>query len=69
MEVKSYTFQSPYPSQVQVGRADATSQQSEKSEDEIAVQAQVDTKALDELNQTHELQQPDAPERLLDIYA
>lgn len=69
MEVQSYTFQSPYPSPVQVGHADTTSQQSDKSQEESAVKAQVDTKALDEVNRTHELQQPDAPERLLDIYA
>ena len=70
MEVKSYTFQSPYPSSVQVGREDATtSQQSEKSQDESAIQAQIDTKSLDQLNQTQNLKQPDFPERLLDIYA
>jgi hypothetical protein len=68
MEVQSYTFQSPYPSPVQVGRADTTKQQSEKSQEESTVEAQKNTENLNDITQTREVQ-PDAPERLLDIYA
>ena len=67
MEVQSYTFKSPYPSAVQVGQADTTSKQSEKSQDDSTVQAQKDTQLLDATQPTKT--QPDAPERLLDIYA
>ena len=34
MQVKSYTFQSPYPNQVQVGRADSSNTQNEKTNEE-----------------------------------
>lgn len=68
MEVKSYTFQSPYPSQVQMGRADTTSQQSEKSQEESVAQVQENIENLSATTQNNE-PQPDAPERLLDIYA
>jgi len=68
MEVKSYTFQSPYPSPVQVGQVDNTTQQSEKSQEESATKAQENTEALSITAQSVE-PQPDAPERLLDIYA
>ncbi|MEA3523094.1 MAG: hypothetical protein U9R50_08955 [Campylobacterota bacterium] len=68
MEVKSYTFQSPYPSQVQVGQADKTSQQSDKSQEESAVQVQENIEALNGVTQNNQ-SQPDAPERLLDVYA
>ncbi len=67
MEVQSYTFKSPYPSAVQVGQADATSKQSEKSQEDPSIQAQKDAQLLEATQQTKT--QPDAPERLLDIYA
>ncbi len=68
MEVQSYTFQSPYPSPVQVGRAETTNQQSEKSQEENSVDVQKNTEDLNNITQTREVQ-PGTPEHLLDIYA
>jgi len=75
MEVKSYTFQSPYPNQVQVGRADSSSLQNEKAQKEGALLAQERNETLKSAemftaSQTQEVQTDvSSPERLLDVYA
>jgi hypothetical protein len=75
MEVKSYTFQSPYPNQLQIGRADSSSAQNEKAQQEGATLAQESNQTLKSAEiftatQAQEVQ-PDvsSPERLLDVYA
>jgi len=75
MEVKSYTFQSPYPNQVQIGRADTSSAQNEKAQQESASLAQESNETLKSAemftaSQTQEVQTDvSSPEHLLDVYA
>ncbi len=60
MNVTQYTFQSPSPQQVQVGRLDPNSV---KEEEVKKVEPQV------EQNKALEVKQVDNPNHLLDIYA
>ena len=60
MNVAQYTFQSPSPQQVQVGRLDPNSV---KEEEVKKVEPQV------EQNKALEVKQVDNPNHLLDIYA
>ncbi len=74
MQVSSYTFKSPYPNQVQIGRPDASSTQNEKTQEDTAKLTQesnqnVKDAQLFNATQTKEVQAEVAPERMLDVYA
>ncbi len=74
MQVKSYTFQSPYPSQVQVGRADSSSSQNKKTEENTSKLTQESNETLKNAEvltdtQAQEVQVKVSGEHLLDVYA
>jgi len=74
MEVKSYTFQSPYPSQFQIGREDTSAKQSDQSQKDTAALSQNTNSTLKSAetfsaNQTKEVKPEVTSDRLMDVYA
>jgi len=74
MQVNSYVFQSPYPSPVQVGRADASNQESKKTQDDKNNSAKDSTQASKnadtfENTRAKEARSGIAPKQILDTYA
>ncbi|HUH43205.1 MAG: hypothetical protein PHI38_01145 [Sulfurimonas sp.] len=67
MEVTRYLFQSPYSSQVQVGRAE-TSTNSKAKESDAKSSSDEKSTSLESKN-VQESQKVKSPEKLLDIYA
>ena len=74
MQVTRYTFQSPYPNQVQIGRPDASSKSEDSSSSSATEldtsstnQTMQDAKAF-EASQTKEVTPEVASKQLLDIY-
>jgi hypothetical protein len=67
MEVTRYLFQSPYSSQVQVGRA-KTSTNSKAKESDAKSSSDEKSTSLESKN-VQESQKAKSPEKLLDIYA
>lgn len=68
MDVTRYTFQSPYPSQVQVGRPDTSTKQEEKPKEEAV---ELETNKIEPLKDT---QKEDVAavanaKQVLDLYA
>jgi hypothetical protein len=74
MQVKSYTFQSPYPNQVQIGRADSSSTQNEKTTEDTSKLNKQSNETLKSAEtftntQTQEVEPQVKSERMLDVYA
>jgi len=75
MQVTSYTFQSPYPNQVQVGRPDPSSKSDDSSGtsasgfDTTSTNQSVQDAKTFELSQTKEVTPEVESKQLLDVYA
>lgn len=75
MEITQYAFQSPYPQQVQIGKRDTTSQQSDRSQEESmklsteSNQSMQDAEMLVVQQQQQQERESVAGGRLLDMYA
>jgi len=72
MQVAKYTFQSPYPSPVQVGRLDPNSlkdESSKNSSQSLSIQNEVEQKAQSVENSLKRDVSPTVSTNKLDIYA
>ena len=74
MQVKSYTFQSPYPNQFQIGRVDPSSEQEEKTQADTAKLSQESNQTLKEAElfsatETQEVKPEVSSQNLIDVYA
>nr|WP_321267096.1 hypothetical protein [uncultured Sulfurimonas sp.] len=74
MNINSYTFQSPYPNQVQVGRLDSSSKQENTTTDSGSELLKNTNTTLKEAKsfdstQTNEVKPSVNSSKLLDIYA
>ena len=75
MDVTRYTFQSPYSSQIQIGKPDPTSKQEAQAQNTNSEfigdmnKSTKDTQVIQSINNTTEVEPTIKSEQLLDLYA